>query len=291
MNTYLELLSKSDAELARVDPLEMNLLVAKAIPSLADLDIPYYQDLADRWAAEVAQQLPAAEERYHQMPDYWRNDVAFFRLGFLCSYIDDVLGIRYREDQKYARWVFYEDPAELFLYGVMDSRRGTCANMAALHVALGWRLGWPVSLACVGAHFICRYDNGKVIHNIETTNNGRGGFHSHPDDYYMKEYDLPQKAVLCGSDLRAVKPRELLGLFIGLRARHLENINQYDEAERDHLLPRHFFPQNRYLHIYQIQNSVQSALNLFEPNEKGHPTELAEWLQQVVHVRCCARKA
>jgi hypothetical protein len=32
--------------------------------------------------------------------------------------------------------------------------------MAALHLALGWRLGWPVSLAVVGWHVILRFDNG-----------------------------------------------------------------------------------------------------------------------------------
>jgi hypothetical protein len=36
------LLSLSDAELAEVDPVEMNLLVAKSIPSLAGRDIGHY---------------------------------------------------------------------------------------------------------------------------------------------------------------------------------------------------------------------------------------------------------
>ena len=53
MTDYRQLLACSDAELARVDPLVMNLLVAKSIPSLADLDISRYQKLADHWADDV----------------------------------------------------------------------------------------------------------------------------------------------------------------------------------------------------------------------------------------------
>jgi hypothetical protein len=42
VSNYRRLLACSDAELAQVDPLLMNLLVAKSIPSLADLDIAPY---------------------------------------------------------------------------------------------------------------------------------------------------------------------------------------------------------------------------------------------------------
>jgi hypothetical protein len=40
VDDYRQLLARSDAELASVDPLVMNLLVARSIPSLADLDVP-----------------------------------------------------------------------------------------------------------------------------------------------------------------------------------------------------------------------------------------------------------
>jgi hypothetical protein len=278
------LLALTDAELARVDPVEMNLLVAQGIPSLADLDIHRYQRTADAWAEDIRQRLPAAEVAFHQTPQDWKNDLRFFRLGMVCWYVDQVLGIRYREDQRELKRVLYTDPSDLFLNGVMDTRRGTCGNMASLHVAIGWRLGWTVSLACVGSHFICRYDDGEVTHNIEATKNGGGGFHSHPDEYYLQEHRLPRKAVTCGSDLRAVSPREMLGLFFGLRARHFDNINRLEEAERDYLVARYLFPRNRQLYVAQNQASVQCSMELFEPGEKGHPTELACWLQDVVRL-------
>jgi hypothetical protein len=180
------LLGYGNLELAFVDPLEMNLLVAKGVEPLAHLRIEDYLQKADDWANEIRDGLVKAEEEFHKTPLDWKNDLNFFRLGFLCYYVDQQLGIRYREDQRHLKAVSYTDADDLFLNGVMDTRRGTCANMAALHVALGWRLGWPVSLACVGSHLICRYDDGKSTHNIEATRTGGGGFHSHPDDFYSK---------------------------------------------------------------------------------------------------------
>jgi hypothetical protein len=105
-----KLLCRSDGDLARVDPLETNLLVAKGIHALAHLDTAEYQDRADRWAGEVRRCLPGAEAQFHKTPQDWKHDLAFFRLGVLCWYVDEVLGIRYREDQK----AFYTDTPGFF---------------------------------------------------------------------------------------------------------------------------------------------------------------------------------
>jgi hypothetical protein len=83
----------------------------------------------------------------------------------------------------------------------------------------------------------------------------------------------------------------MLGLFLGLRARHLENTNRMTDAEPDYLLARYLFPTNRCLYIAQNQTSVQCSMDLFEPHEKGHPMELAHWLQDVVRIAPWTRKA
>ena len=101
----------------------------------------------------------------------------------------------------------------------MDTRRGTCGNMAALHVALGWRLGWPVSLALAHWHCVLRFDDGRSVWNIEASNT-EGGFRTNPDSYYQTEYNIPQGHIDCGSDLTFLRPRQLLGHFIGARGRH-----------------------------------------------------------------------
>ncbi|MHB1038445.1 MAG: transglutaminase family protein [Pirellulales bacterium] len=285
--TVDELIGLSAEEMREIDPVVMNLAVAKGVPALRDLDIGRYVVLADKWAADIERCLPGGEANFRRHPELWQNDIDFARLAVMCWYVDSVLGIQYREDQRNVghRGILYTDPGDLFLNGVMETRRGTCGNMATLHVALGWRLGWPVSLACVRSHYICRFDDGTKTFNIEATVGGDGGgFSSPPDEHYVRAHSLSRKAIDCGSDLRAVTPREMLGLFIGLRARHLENTLRLSDAESDYLLARHLFPKNRCLYIAQNQISVQCSMDLFDPHEKGHPVELANWLQDVVRV-------
>lgn len=282
--TLYQMLAMTDAELSAVDPVAMNLIVASGLPALADLDIGHYVRLADAWADDLRRRMPALEAEFHKAPQDWRHDLAFFRLGLVCWYMDIVLGIAYKEDHRNLTRVRYTDPSDLFLNGIMDTGRGTCGNMSMLNVALGRRIGLPVSLACVGSHYMCRYDDGIIIHNIETTNTGNGGFASASDEEVMAKRNLPQLAQDCGSDLRSVTPREMLGIFVGLRARHLENINKFPEAESDYLLARYLFPQNRRLYIGLNLISVQCSMERFEPHEIGHPIDVAAWLQDLIRV-------
>jgi hypothetical protein len=150
-------------------------------------------------------------------------------------------------------------------------------------VAVAWRLGWPVSLACVHSHFIARYDDGQVTHNIEATETGRGGVSSKTDEAIMTDFRLPPKAITSGSDLRALKPREMLGCFVGLRARHMRDIGEMAEAERDYLLARYLFPANRYMYYHATGVAIRQSAERFEENEEGSSRGLARELSRVHH--------
>ena len=274
-----DLIGQSDSVLAAIDPLELNLLVARGLPACRDLPIESYQRTADGWAVDLASRLARFEDQFHESPDAWKNDIRFFRLGVLCWYLAEVLGIRYREDQRELQAVSYTNPSDLFVHGVMDTRQGTCGNLAALHGAVAWRLGWPLHLACAGPHIFCRYDDGEVVHNIESTNNAQGGFQSHPDEHYQESRGVPDVAIECGSDLQSLSPRQMLGLFIGLRGRHREDTGLLAAAETDYLLARTLFPENRRLYMAQIGVSVQLSDRRFHVGEAGHYTGLARWLR------------
>lgn len=228
---------------------------------------------------------PVRNSNFTKPRGHWKDDINFFRLGVLCGFVEYELGISYREDQRDVSEIRYTDPSDLFLNGVMETRRGTCGNMAALQVALAWRFGWPVSLACVNSHFICRYDDGVVTHNIEATQSGHGGFKSDPDAYLIKHHGLSPTAIQSGSDLRALTAREVLATFIGLRARHFHDVHQPLLAETDYLLARHLFPRSRALYRNQSSISITSSPMMFEPHEKGHPKDLAEWLNSFVGIK------
>jgi hypothetical protein len=246
----VQLVEMTDEKLARIDPLLMNLAVAQGIPTLVGLEADCYVRLADRWAEEIRRFTKDTETEFWKSPQDWKNDLDFFRLGILCWYIDEVLGVRYHEDQKYDGPIGgYKDPSHLFLNGVMDTRKGTCANMAALHVALAWRLDWPVYLACIGWHVLARFEGNGDTHNIETTNNGKGGFHSHSDSYYAQEYGGARYAFRGGSlevgNLLTMKGRAMLGLFVGMRARHYFDTGSVYEAGCHYQLASHLSPTHK----------------------------------------------
>jgi hypothetical protein len=148
-------------------------------------------------------------------------------------------------------------------------------------------MGWPVSLACVNSHFIVRYDDGETVHNIEATMTGRGGFGSDTDEEIIRKRRLPDVAVTCGSDLRALRPREMLGVFIEQRARHVRDVglSQKNNAivlssEGDWLLARQLFPTNRLIYKEQMVASSRRGYTLFDPNESGHPNTYAVCLDE-----------
>lgn len=287
--TLAELVGMTDDELAAVDPLAMNLTVAKGLPALADLDIGRYQDILNALTMDFARRcLPRWEVEFHKAPHDFENDLRFFRLGMVCQYLDLEAGIEYKRDQRDVKSIRYTDPSDLFLNGVLDSREGTCGTLAALQVAIAWRMGWPVSLACVNAHFIVRYDDGETVHNIEATTTGRGAFGSDTDEEIVTKWRLPEIALTCGSDLRALRPREMLGVFVGARARHLRDVGlaQGDagiilSSEADWLLARQLFPTNRLLYKEQMLVASRRGYLLFDPDEAGHPNTFAGCLDEI----------
>lgn len=238
-------LGRTDAELAMIDPVWMNLVVARGVPALEGLSIGPYMQLMDEWVAEIKRQLPKHEERFRRDPAAWDNDIDMFRLGVVCYFVHNDLGIRYKEEQKYVKSISYTDPNDQFLSGVMDTRKGTCANMAVLHLAIGWRMRWPVSLAMAGWHEFLRFDNGKVVWNIETSNTEGGGFRTNPDRFYQEQYNIPQEAIDSGSDLTFLTPGQTLGTYFGARGRHFH----------DMLDPR--VPKTNSEYVYYLERAKQ----------------------------------
>jgi hypothetical protein len=278
MHTLGELVGMPNEMLAKVDPLEMNLLVAKVLPHFRDLDIARYAKIVDDWAADFRMQLGECEYKFHLTPGDWDNDIHKFRLGVLCWYISEVLGIRYKEGQRDLEGILYTDATDLFLNGVIDSRQGTCGNMAALFVCMCWRIGWPVRLVMANAHFFCRFENGEVRHNIEATNFDRG-FRTPYDSHYKEEHRIPDIAIEVGSDLKTLTHREMLAEFFGLRGRHHRDCNRVRQAEEDFLFARALFPDNRRLYMAQIECSVTMSEARFVMGEKGSINGLLHWLR------------
>ena len=283
-----EFTALSDAELEQADIVEMSIAVAREIPGLENLDYERYRGTVDAWAEGLQAWLPTVEHAFYQDPGKYYNDVNFFRLGMLAQFLDQSIGITYVEEQKQAQIearktgrkaeVAYTDPGQLLLHGLIDTKRGTCGTMPALHVALGRRLGWPVGLACAGSHYVCRYDDGQVHYNIEATDTGRGGFAAGSDQDYIEKEGVSRKAIAVGSDLRKLSGREMLGVFVQARARHFADTGKIDLAARDYALAHTLFPNSREVYMGLVGTLMPVGEKLFARSEHGHPLSLAAYL-------------
>jgi len=269
-----QLIGLSEEELAKVDIVEMSTAAARGIAGLETLDYAHYRKIVDDWAARFAAWLPTVEPSFHAAPEKWKNDIAFFRLGALAQWLDEEVGIAYIDEQKHAREVWYTNPGDLLLFGLIDTRRGTCASMPVLHVAIGRRLGWPVHLAAVRHHFVCRYDDGRAVYNIETTDTGRGGFAAGTDEEYVRKFRLPPVAVACGSDLKSLTARETLGVLVARRGRHLADCKKFDLADQSFSLARWLYPKGRGSYKFALEAMIYHGGQLFRPDEKSHPGRL-----------------
>ncbi len=285
--TVSQLMALSDAELEKVDLVEMNIAVAREIPGLEGLDYDHYREIVDVWAEEFLRWLPTVEHGFRENPAKYKDDIHFFHLGMLAQFLSHNVGIAYIEEQKQAQVVdrkagkkteiLYTDPGHLLLHGLIDSKRGTCGTMPTLHVAMARRLGWPVGLACTNSHFVSRYDDGKVVYNIEATCT-EGGFSEGSDKQYMEIEGVSQKAIACGSDLRKLSGREMLGVFIAARARYYNDIGKTELATRDYALAFTQMPNNRKVYLGLVGNLMDTGERLFAVNELGHPVSLATYL-------------
>jgi hypothetical protein len=275
-----QLLALSDEALEQADIVEINLAVAREIPRLAKLDVDRYCRIVNDWTERFASQLPEMERGFAKTPWKWKNDIHFFRVGMLAGFIGQELGIDYIEDQKHVTAIAYTNPSDLFLNGLIDTKRGTCGSMPTLHVAIARRLGWPVGLAAVKSHHVSRFDDGAVTYNFEASVAHPGAFSSDTDEAYLKRFDLPRKAIACGSDLRKLTAREMMAIFISLRARHFSDIDDLDQADRDYCLARALFPRHRCSFRGAIIPMVRRGEAIYDPNEVGHPSWFADAIRE-----------
>ena len=241
-----DMLTWDSWHLADSDPAFLNLEIARGIPDLADLQVNRYRQQLDDYAAAFRRWLPHAEEEFEASPEVWRNDRVAFRLGMLCQFLEQYLGINYKPEQREVKKISYTNPGDLFLNGVLDTREGTCGNMSVLCLSLCWRLKWPVYLAQSWWHSFCRYDDGQRTINIETSCIGEGGFSTPSDESYIRQDNLRSSDIgPSGGNLTALKPWQMLGCFFGARGRYWYDCCDARGAEADYGRASKLFPESR----------------------------------------------
>lgn len=248
--TVSDLMALSDDELEAIDPLVINMIVAKELPELVDIDFEKYVRIVDAWARRIGDGLAGAEANggtdasYEVDPNIWRAG------GMAIAVAGHSIGITYSRD------VTLTDHADLFVPGMIEKKEGTCSNMPMLHLAIGWRLGWPLKAVVTRDHMWCRWDDGEPgpddggsYFNLEATastneGGGWGGFSTPSDEQYIKDFQTPLEAIESGSDLASLTARQTLGVLLQQRAGYWRANEHPHRAFADMRLAAECFPQN-----------------------------------------------
>ncbi|MHC4444558.1 MAG: transglutaminase family protein [Planctomycetota bacterium] len=236
-----DLLAMDDDALEMIDPLEIDLAVARTIPGCESLDVEGYKQTVDRWAEHVRQETDRYLYKFQQNPADYNNSLAYFKALVLATVIGQDFKVSYHVES-----IAFDDPQDLFIHGIIDSSRGTCVSLPVLYMALGWRLGYPIKAVTVPKHIFCRWEDPKTGERFNIEAAGAGGLADHPDQYY-KTWPTPlhDKDIEIGSALKTLTMREFLGLKIATRGDYFWKKGIKAEAITSYALAHQLFPTNR----------------------------------------------
>ncbi len=225
-----------------------NWLIAAAIPQFHDLTREHYFAQLDGMIAQMRQEMAGMEKvaasRGNNPSD------ANTRCAIFCNAMVK-LGFSYAEDFRQENVTpallksLYSDANNLFLAGLLRTRRGSCVSMPLLYLVIGQRLDLPVHLVAIGKHYFIRWEEPGYRMNIETTIVEKVSVT--PDDSVYLEAECLTREQLKGTDLRNLARREVVANLLFVRSAHwatkgVEHKTQQrlDLARAHHLAPDDF---------------------------------------------------
>jgi len=236
-----ELLAMSPSQLANVDIAEMNLLCATGLPGAKKLDVGKAFSRLDEYAQRVCHWTDQSMWDFRQNPDKFENSQAKFRVLLLISVLQKEFGVHYNDRGE--RNCDFTNSKNPFIHGMIDDANGgTCASMPVMYVAIGRRLGYPMSIVLAKTHIFARWDDGSECFNIEGTN---ARFDDHPDSYYRKwPHPISDAELKQGWYLKPLTPAEELAVFLQNRAYCLMDNGRFSEAKVAFTRSYQLAPQN-----------------------------------------------
>jgi hypothetical protein len=211
-----------DGNLERCDIARANLLAAEGLPGTEAIDLDRSQRKLDAMARRVAQCMnPAAFEK---RPEHWDSSFNLFRTHVLVSVLQREFAVRYNPAKVSVDVPF--DIQDSFIHGVLDGPGGTCGTLPVVLIAVGRRLGYPLSLVHARGekygHSFARWDepNGERF-NIEL---GPDSFACPPDGHYRTgshaqgRYRTKPEWEARGIVLKSNTRREELAAFMATRS-------------------------------------------------------------------------
>jgi tetratricopeptide (TPR) repeat protein len=157
------------------------------------LDIPKYLARLDAMAQEIrARPEWQGEETNPRKLIEILNDYIFTEAGYV---------------------VLTEDECKTehsFLHVLLDSKKGGCASLSTLYLALAERLNLPLFGVCAPGHAFVRYESGATKINVEPTAKGA----RHWDITYSIGLGVPGTDAARSFYMRSLTKRQFLGLLL-----------------------------------------------------------------------------
>jgi hypothetical protein len=214
MLDWYDLVHLSDGELGRLDIAEVNLACTAGLPGTERMDVRLCLDRIAHFAHRVREDTERRLPDFHRRPEHYDDSEAYFRVLNLVTVLQRDLGVRYNPAKIPLDAEF--EPADTFIFGILQGDGGTCASMPVLYAAVGRRLGYPIKLVRVKKHLLCRWDTIAERFNIEGSCRG---LNCYPDDYYRTGmYQTNPERERAYGYLRSLTPREELAGFLSERA-------------------------------------------------------------------------
>jgi hypothetical protein len=260
-NTLAELLALPPEQLEKVDIARIDLLCAEGLPGAENLDIEKCLQTLDEWARYVKLETDRNYHRFVEHPEKFKNSPGRYRMAVMAAVLSQDLRVQYNpkrekelvehdsfaQNEPYgeAERSFFSDSSDIFLHGLLsDKRYGTCASMPYLYVAIGRRLGYPVSIAEAHMHAYVYYDEGNGKHfNVEATEN-RGFVTPSDDEYRNPPWGAPSSPEYYEKRglLRPMSNKETTAHILAERAAVFRSAGRHDEEAKTWATAARYFP-------------------------------------------------
>ncbi len=116
-------------------------------------------------------------------------------------------------------------PEHSFLHVLLDSKKGRCANLSTLYLALAERLALPLSAVCAPGHVFVRYESGGTKLNVDPTEKGA----RHWDISYAIRLGVPGTDAARSFYMRSLTKRQFLGFLLSNLGAAYASQGKFDE--------------------------------------------------------------
>jgi len=167
------------------------------------------------------------------------------------------------------------NPSELFLHGMLASKRGYCMNLSLLYLIIGDRLNLPLYGVPMPNHFFVRYVSGNSHINIEATERGA----RYPDNFYRRRFGVPANAT--GTFfMQNLGKKATIGAYFSNIGMVYYKENQPEKAIfyldlSAKINPRSIEAHNNLGNIYSETRQIEKAIRQYRQALKANPGNLS----------------